>query len=109
MDNKHIDEQIWRLQAVKQGIMYGAQSRERSRAQYRRSSENKALKIIKQYQPEWLQATGQTIPLEDVEALLKLMTPVATTADDHKFMHNFVCHSLARGIDKQRLINHIRV
>ncbi|MCJ8270465.1 MAG: site-specific integrase, partial [Psychrosphaera sp.] len=47
-------------------------------------------------------ATGQSILIEDVEALLKLMTPVATSADDHKFMHNFVCHSLARGIKLKR-------
>lgn len=77
--------------------MYGAEYRENSRAKRRRASENKLLKIVKQHRPLWFKATNQTILLEDVEALLNLLPPVASSADDYTFMHNFVCQSLGRG------------
>jgi hypothetical protein len=93
------DTKIWRLQPVRQGTLYGAEFRENSRAKRRRAAENKLLKIVKQHRPLWLNATNQTILVEDVEALLNLLPPVAISADDYTFMHNFVCQSLGRGND----------
>ena len=97
MDEIPIDTKLWWLHPVNPNTLYGAEGRANSRAQKRRAVEKKALKMIATHRPEWLQANNQIITLDEVNELLHQLRPIAITADDYKFMHNFVCHRLAAG------------
>ncbi len=94
---KEIAKSIWKLQSVSEKQSLGSASRRNSRAKERRNAQNVLIEILTKRHPDWLNGSVSCIKLSECEALLGELEQVKSCDAQYKYMHNFLCESLARG------------